>query len=143
MPTSRSSGQTSTASDLRLVLGQLIRKLRSENAVPISHLAVLSRLDRAGAQTTSGLAAAERMRPQSMAQTIVDLQKDGLVVRQPDADDRRQILIDVTDQGRELLAETRQRREDWLSRAIDDELSPAEQDVLAQAVVLLRRLAEL
>jgi DNA-binding MarR family transcriptional regulator len=143
MPTSRSSGLTNTASELRLVLGQLIRKLRSENAVSISHLAVLSRLDRGGPQTTSGLAAAERMRPQSMAQTVVDLHKDGLVERRPDADDRRQILIDVTDQGRELLAEMRQRREDWLSRAIDNELSPAEQDVLAQSVVLLRRLAEL
>jgi DNA-binding MarR family transcriptional regulator len=131
------------ASELRLVLGQLIRRLRSEDGLPISHVAVLSRLDRAGTQTTSGLAAAERMRPQSMAETIGELEKDGLIERRPDPVDRRQILVELTKRGREFLLNERRRREDWLSKAIADELTPAEQRLLLEAVALLRRLADL
>jgi DNA-binding MarR family transcriptional regulator len=138
-----SAGLESAASDLRIVLGQLLRKLRSENALPTSHLAVLSRLDRSGAQTTSGLAAAERMRPQSMAQTVADLQNEGFVARRADPSDGRQIMVELTKRGRELLARERRRREDWLSTAIADELTPAEQRVLVRAIDLLRRLAEL
>jgi DNA-binding MarR family transcriptional regulator len=132
-----------TASELRLVLGMLVRKLRAESLVPSSHLSVLGRLDRLGPQTTSALAAAERIRPQSMAQTVAELRQADLVTRRPDPEDRRQVLIEMTDPGKKLLREHRRRGVDWLSRAIDDELSPAEQRVLAEAIALLRRLAEL
>jgi DNA-binding MarR family transcriptional regulator len=132
----------SVASELRIVLGQLVRRLRTDNALPTSHAAVLSRLDRAGAQTTSGLAAAERMRPQSMAQTLAELGGEGLVARTPDPADGRQILIELTARGRERLAGERQRRESWLSQAIAAQLSAAEQKLLADAVALLRRLSE-
>ena len=60
---------TGSASELRIVLGQLVRRLRAEHRFPISQATVLSRLDREGAATTSALAAAERVRPQSMAHT--------------------------------------------------------------------------
>jgi DNA-binding MarR family transcriptional regulator len=137
------SAVADTASELRVVLGKLVRKLRAESRVPSSHLSVLSRLERLGPQTTSALAAAERMRPQSMAQTVAELKDGHLVTRRPDPDDRRQILIELTEPGQKLLREQRRRREDWLSRAIDDELSPAEQRVLVEAIALLGRLAEL
>jgi DNA-binding MarR family transcriptional regulator len=131
------------ATELRAVLGQLMRRLRSENTRPQSQLAVLSRLDRGGAQTASGLAAAEHMRPQSMAEVVAELQGDGLVDRTPDTADRRQLLVALTQEGREFVKTERRRREDWLSRAIADELSPKEQARLVEAVRLLRRLAEL
>jgi DNA-binding MarR family transcriptional regulator len=134
--------RANAASELRIVLGQLVRRLRTDNALPTSHIAVLSRLDRAGAQTTSGLAAAERMRPQSMAQTLADLRSEGLVDRRSDPSDGRQILVDLTPSGRELLILERRRREDWLSQAITNELTPAEQKIVVAAVALLRRLAE-
>ncbi len=132
----------SVASELRIVLGQLVRRLRTDNALPLSHAAVLSRLDRTGTQTTSGLAAAERMRPQSMAQTLAELHSEGFVERTPDPTDGRQILIELTARGRESLAGERQRREGWLSDAIADELTAAERKLLADAVALLRRLSE-
>jgi DNA-binding MarR family transcriptional regulator len=142
MPAS-SSGLAGAVNELRIVLGMLVRRLRADNAVPASQLSILSRLDRAGPRTTSALAAADRMRPQSMAQTVAELADDGLVTRRPDPDDRRQILIELTESGRRLLEQERRRREDWLSRAIADELTPAEQKLLVEAIALLRRLAEL
>lgn len=124
------------------MLGEIMRRLRVEHGFPLSQGAVLGRLDRHGPQTTSALAAAERIRPQSMAQTIGELVAAGLVDRRPDPSDRRQILIDLTDGGRATLTEDRRRREGWLAHAIETELSPEEQDVLTRAIALLRRLAE-
>ena len=124
------------------MLGQLMRRLRAEHRFPISHATVLGRLDREGPATTSGLAAAERVRPQSMAQTIAELEADGLVERRPDASDRRRIEIDLTERGRAVLGEERTRRQGWLAQAIATELTPEEQDTLVRAVPLLGRLAQ-
>ena len=128
------------AGELRLVLGQLVRRLRSEYAFPVAQATVLSRLDREGPQTTSALAAAERVRPQSMAQTLAELETAGLIERRPDPEDRRRIQIELTPLGRERVLEGRGRREDWLAAAIAAELSPEEQRALLAAVPLLQRL---
>ena len=130
------------ASDLRVVLGRLVRRLRAEHRFPLSHGTALGRLDREGPQSTSDLALAERVRPQSMAQTLGDLETDGLIRRRPDPDDGRRTLIELTAAGREALQDDRRHREGWLARAIDEEFSAEEQEVLARAVELLRRLTE-
>jgi DNA-binding MarR family transcriptional regulator len=132
-----------SASDLRIVLGELIRRLRVEQGrLPLIHGSVLARLEREGPATTSSLAAAEHVRPQSMAQTIAELEADGYVSRTPDPTDGRQILIAVSADGCTALAEDRARREGWLAQAIATELTPEEQDVIVRAVPLLRRLAQ-
>ena len=130
------------ASDLRVVLGRLVRRLRAEHRFPLSHGTVLGRLEREGAQSTSDLALAERVRPQSMAQTLADLEADGLIERRPDPSDRRRMLIELTDQGREALERDRRNREGWLAQAIADTLSPEERTILARAVKLMERLAQ-
>ena len=131
------------AAELRVVIGRVIRRLRAEHGFSLTHGAVLGRLDRDGALSTGDLAAAERVRPQSMGQTLAELEAGGLVSRRPDTVDRRRTLIEVTDHGREVLAEERARREGWLAEAIETGFSPREQDVLRRAVPLLDRLAEL
>ena len=130
------------ASDLRVVLGQLIRRLRAENRFPLSQASVLGRLDRCGPQSVSDLALAERVRPQSMAQTVADLEADGFVTRRPDPDDRRRALVELTAEGMTRLQADRAARDGWLARAIADKLSPADQDTLESAVELLRQLAD-
>jgi DNA-binding MarR family transcriptional regulator len=131
------------ASELRVVLGQLMRRLRVEHRFPLSHGAVLGRLDRQGPLSTVELATAERVRPQSMGQTLAELEAQGLVSRRPDKADGRRTLLELTDAGRQTLAQDRQRREGWLTQAIEQEFSPEEQEVLAQAIPLLARLTEL
>lgn len=129
------------AADLRIVLGQLVRRLRTEQGFPISQMAVLSRLSRDGAQTTSQLAKAERMRPQSMAQIVGELESMELVVRRDDPDDRRRVLLELTASGKARIREERRRREGWLSEAILSELGPDEQRLLVRALPLLERVA--
>jgi DNA-binding MarR family transcriptional regulator len=136
----RATRATRCASELRIVIGQVVRRLRLENTFPLSHATVLSRLEREGAATTSALAVTEHVRPQSMAQTIGELHEEGLVARSPDPADRRQVLIEITDLGRQKLTEDRRRREGWLAEAISSELTPEEQEALMQAIPLLQRL---
>lgn len=129
------------AGDLRVVLGQLVRRLRVEQGFPISQMAVLSRIGRDGAQTTSELAKAERMRPQSMAQIVGELESMGLVARSADPDDGRRVLLKLTAGGRARIRAERKRREGWLCEAILSELGPAEQRLLVRALPLLERVA--
>jgi DNA-binding MarR family transcriptional regulator len=130
------------ASELRVVLGQLMRRLRAEHRFSISQGAVLGRLDRQGTSSIGWLAAAERVRPQSMAQTVSDLEALGLIARRPDPSDGRRVLVELTDLGNETLAEDRRKREGWLASAIAEDLSGEDQEVLQRAVALLRRLAD-
>jgi DNA-binding MarR family transcriptional regulator len=102
---------------------------------------VLGRLDREGPQSVSDLAASERVRPQSMAQTVGELEADGLVDRRPDPDDGRRALVDLTPEGRERLESDRRHRVGWLVEAID-ELPADDRKALARAVPILGRLAE-
>ncbi len=129
------------ASELRIVLGQLVRRLRAEHRFPLQQASVIGRLDRDGSQSVSDLASAERVRPQSMAQTVADLEAEGLVERRPDPDDRRRALVLLTASGRAELEADRRARVGWLVDAIEG-LSPAEQATLASSVEILRRLAE-
>jgi DNA-binding MarR family transcriptional regulator len=50
-------------------------------------------------------------------QTLVDL---GLVERKPDAEDRRAILLDATDEGRSRLAEVSRSRSDRFDERLSD-----------------------
>jgi DNA-binding MarR family transcriptional regulator len=133
---------TRLASELRMVLGHLMRRLRAEHRFSLSQGAVLGRLDREGTKSIGDLAVAERVRPQSMTQTIGDLEADGLIARRADPADGRRMLVELTEQGRQTLAQDRRQREGWLARAIAEDLSAQEQQVLMQALGLLRRLAE-
>ena len=132
---------TMLASELRLALGHLTRRLRAEHRFSISQGAVLGRLDREGTSSIGDLALAERVRPQSMAQTVSDLEAEGLIARRPDPADGRRTLVELTEQGLETLEHDRRKREGWLAAALD-QLSPAEQRALVRALEILRRVSE-
>jgi DNA-binding MarR family transcriptional regulator len=130
------------AHDLRETLGRVLRRLRAEPGPPLGQMAVLSRLDREGPASISDLAAADRMRPQSMAQTVHELQRAGLVSRRPDPADGRRSFVELTPAGLETLKATRARREDWLTRALDSELSADERELVRRTLALLGRVAD-
>jgi DNA-binding MarR family transcriptional regulator len=131
------------AADLRLTLGRLVRRARAESTLlPVGQTAVLGRLDREGPMTTSDLAAAERVRPQSMARTVALLQQEGFVVGEPHPTDGRKTLLKIAPAGLETLTVQRQGREGWLAEALEAELSAAERRSLRRTVALLDRLTD-
>jgi DNA-binding MarR family transcriptional regulator len=133
------------AGELHTVLGKLKRRLReqaSAGELTSSQISVLGRIEREGPATVTALARAERMRPQSMGANIAALEAAGLVQGSPDPADGRQTLLSLTDACRDWMRAGRAARADWLLRAIQEHLAPAEQEQLAHAVELLQRIAD-
>jgi DNA-binding MarR family transcriptional regulator len=128
------------AAELRIVLGRLVRRLRAEYRFPLTQASVLGRLDREGAQCIGELATAERVRPQSMSQTLAELEADGLIERTPDTTDGRRTRIALTAEGRAALEADRAARDGWLGQAIT-QLTDGEQEILHEAVLLMNRLS--
>ena len=81
-------------------------------------VAVLGSLDRHGPCTVGELAHLERVKPPSMTRIVNSLVELGLTVRRAHEADGRQVIVDLTDAARALLAEDRRRREAWLARRI-------------------------
>jgi DNA-binding MarR family transcriptional regulator len=132
------------AAELRVLIGQLKRRLREQSSLgdlTESQIAVLRRLDSDGPATVTALARAEGMRPQSMGANVAALEAAGLICGTPDPNDGRQTILSLTAACRQKVRAGRMAREDWLFRAIQTNLAPAEQEELARAVELLKRLA--
>ena len=130
------------AHELRETLGRLVRRLRREPGPPAPQLAVLGRIEREGPASVSDLAAAERMRPQSMAQTVREMEAAGLVSRRPDPDDGRRAFVELTPEGQREILASRAAREDWLAEALEREFDESEREELRRAFVLLERVAD-
>lgn len=134
---------TRLAVDLHGVVGKLRRRMREQadaGDLPPSQVAVLRHLESDGPVTVSALARAAGIRSQSMGGTVAALQAAGLVAGTPDPADGRQTLLSLTPACRRWIRRTRAAKQDWLSRAIDTELSVREQQELARALALLQRV---
>jgi DNA-binding MarR family transcriptional regulator len=133
------------AGDIRVFAGTLKRRLRelaNPGDLSWSQVAVLGRLERDGPATVTTLARAEGVRPQSMGATISGLIEAGLVSSAPDPHDGRQSILSITAKCRQRIRAGREAREDWLLRTIRAKLPRKEQEELAAAVRLLKRLIE-
>jgi DNA-binding MarR family transcriptional regulator len=130
------------AHELRETLGRVVRRLRAEPGPSVGRMSVLGRLDRDGPASISVLAVCERMRPQSMAQIVHDLETAGLVSRRRDPADGRRAFVELTAAGLEVLHTTRASRETWLTEALDRELDGDERALMHDALGLLRRVAD-
>jgi DNA-binding MarR family transcriptional regulator len=131
------------ARDLRVVFGRLRRRLRevaTDDELTPPQTAALLRLAKDGPASTSQLAGAERVRPQSMAATLAGLDRHGLIERHPDPDDGRRQLISLTAQGRRRADVDRKVRDEWLVRAMAERFTAAERVVINEALALLTRL---
>ena len=139
-------GRTSIlAGELRVVIGQLTRRLRQEAHLldlSWSQIKVLLHLDEHGPATVTRLAQAEGVRPQSMGATVAGLEAAGLVAGAPHPTDGRQTLWSLTELCRQKVADNRAVREDWLFQQLAERFSSAEQDDLARSLNLLRRLTD-
>src|ERR1700743_3262163 len=125
------------ATALRLSISRLARRLRgerlglggTETVLSDIQLAALAALERHDPMTPGELADHEKGQPPSMTRVIAVLEERGLVRRAPHATDRRQVVLTVTPQGRDLVQRVRRRREAWLAQRLQ-ELTPGERQIL-------------
>ena len=141
--TSDASSRTLSA-ELRGATMRLSRRLRREKAddeLSDAQTGVLGLLLREGPTTPVALSAAEHVTPPSMNRTLNALEAAGYVRRDRTDDDRRLVRVTVTDAGRDVVLETRRRRDAWLDRRLDT-LDPAERELLDRAAALIRRMVD-
>ncbi|MFM2087596.1 MAG: hypothetical protein RLZZ237_2465 [Pseudomonadota bacterium] len=133
------------ASELRILVGKLRRRLREEGHmgdISMSQASVLGWLERDGPATVSSLARADGMRPQSMSAIVLALSEAQMVTGSPDPQDGRQTIWSLTDTCRAWIRESRAAREDWLAHNIESRLTADEITELNRAIELLKRLAQ-
>ena len=85
------------------------------------------------------LADRESIRMPTATALVDGLCKSGLVVREPDPDDRRAVLVRLTEHGHEVLERVRGQREDALAAALE-RLSDDDRARLAAAAPAFRAL---
>ena len=137
------------ATAMRISISRLARRLRverlglggTETLVSDIQLAALAALERHESMTPGELAEHEKVQPPSMTRVIAVLEERGLVRRAPHATDRRQVVLTVTLEGRDLVQRVRRRREAWLAQRLQ-ELSPEERQVLRAAAPILEKISQ-
>lgn len=139
----RSPSAVQAAHDIRVVVGRLRRRLREaydHRELTPSQASLLSRLDKGVEATASELAAAERIRPQSVASILATLDERGLIRRRADPGDGRRLLVSLSPRGRATLDDKRRAGEEWLARELDSRFTEAERRTVIEAMTLLDRL---
>lgn len=141
----RSSSSTLAAANaIRRSFGDFARRmraLREDHGVSASKLSVLGRLHRAAGPTSATeLARLEKLQPQSLTRIIAELESEGLIERKQNASDRRQLDIQLSAKGAELLIQDARRQNEWLTAAMEHQMTSAERAVLAVAAEVLDRI---
>jgi DNA-binding MarR family transcriptional regulator len=137
---------TERAAQLRTAIVRTARRLRQEAAAETSGLtptsvAALATIERHGPLTPSEIAAIERVKRPTITRTLGCLEREGLIDRAPDPEDRRSALVNVNGAGRERLRRLRKRKNAYLARRMRD-LSEEEVETLARAAEILERMRE-
>jgi DNA-binding MarR family transcriptional regulator len=135
------------AQELRVAIGQVARRMRRVYATDpggpgFTEVAVLVRLDRDGPASPTALAESEGVTSQAIAGAVRELERRGLVSRRRAGGDGRRVSVEVSERGRALLGDREQGVIDALTRTLDIDFTPDEQERLMSVVPLLRRLAE-
>jgi DNA-binding MarR family transcriptional regulator len=134
---------------MRISVSRLARRLRverlglggPETALSDIQLAALAALERKGPMTPGELAEHEKVQPPSMTRVIAVLEERRLVLREPHSTDRRQVILTVTQDGRDIVQRVRRRREAWLAQRLQ-ELTPEERQILRQAAPILEKISQ-
>lgn len=131
------------AAELRVSLGRATRRIKGERGdagLSDPQFNVLAILLREGPMSPGALADLERIQPPSMTRTVNCLVERGLVRKDEHPTDGRQVVVTLTEAGEAEVAETRRRRDAWLSARLAG-LTADERTTLVQAAELLRRIA--
>ena len=127
-----------------MVLGRLRRRLESlpsEGGLSPAQSSVIARLAAHGPASAGEPAAAERVRPQSMAKIVASLDQAGLVERNPGPADGRRQVITLTDAGAARRQGDREARPAWLAAALRERGGEERIRAVITAMALLDEVA--
>jgi DNA-binding MarR family transcriptional regulator len=127
--------------ELVAALGQLVRYVRQGATVgglSTAASSLLGHLGREGPTRLTELARMDGVSQPAMTQMVTRLEREGLVRRVSSTDDRRGVLVEVTDAGVELVGRRRAELAEALQELIA-RLDPEEQKAVVTALPALAR----
>ncbi len=132
---------TDVAAALRLSTTRLARRLRTEAEIGLtpSLMSALAVIHVRGPLTLGALADLEGIAPPTVTKIVAKLQHQGLAERVVDPDDRRIARVSVTRAGDALLAESRERKTEWLASRLAG-LGDSDLETLSRAAALIDEL---
>jgi DNA-binding MarR family transcriptional regulator len=135
------STSSDLASRLRLDISRMARRLRQEAGAELtpSQTAALATIEKHGPLTPSELATRERVQRPTATRVLAFLEDAGLVTRAVDPTDRRSSLVSMSEQGSELLAVVRTRKDAYLAQRLEA-LSGEDRVALDRAAAILERM---
>jgi DNA-binding MarR family transcriptional regulator len=120
-----------------LVMRTVSAELRqSDQLLATVHFRLLWILERHPATLTE-LAERQMVSLPTMSNSITYLEERGWVIRKRSADDRRRVMIEITPEGRKVLAQTRQHMDEKVVQIISS-LSVAEQTKVSEGLSILQ-----
>lgn len=141
MPEPEASTIEELSRGLSFAIGRANRRmLAAGKGLGQGHLNALATMYRVGPIRPGDLAQREFVSAPTMTRTLRDLEKLGLVSRQPDVSDGRSILVSVTPEGQHEVLQARSTRAELLARLLG-QLHKADVAALRDALTALERLA--
>jgi DNA-binding MarR family transcriptional regulator len=132
-------------SALRNVVTKLSRAQRMEAmraaGMPHSHITLLSTLEREGTMTPTELSLAEGVKMPVMTRALAAVVKRGFVRRERHPVDGRQVLLELSESGREALQLSRGAINDWYLMHLS-RLDASGRSALLESVLALSQIAD-
>ncbi len=116
-------------------------KLRQEFATSLARFDVLAQLDRFPDGLSMSEVSRHLMVSNGAITGLVDkLESSGLVVREDHAQDRRTVVVRLTEQGRSQFRRMARRHEEWIVSLVGDLSREAQSELLRDLTLLKRSL---
>ncbi len=134
------------ASDLRLVITRLVKKLRVKSdtgaMLSLTERSTLALLDQHKTLLPSELASMEKITTQSMSQILNKLSEMGYISRKLSKTDKRKSIVSLTKNGENTLYKVRNERDEWLNKALAEITTAKEKNILRSAIAPLTKLVD-
>ncbi|AIY02857.1 Transcriptional regulator, MarR family [Arthrobacter sp. PAMC 25486] len=140
--TGKPIGVGALAAELRVAIMRTSRRLRAEAAtreISPGQYSVLAGI-LASPLTVGQLAAREQIQAPSMTRIVNALDVAGFVGREENPQDKRQVLVRITEPGAAALLRARSKRTAWLAKQVAA-LTPQERATLHEAAMILQEMS--
>jgi DNA-binding MarR family transcriptional regulator len=134
------------AANLRITIHRMVKLLRrqttNDSELSLTERSTMGSLYNHGELLSSALAQMEKVTTQSMSQIINHLYELNYIHKTPSEEDKRKVLLSLTAEGRAFVEDSRQRKQEWLAHALYEKVSPAEKDLLMEALKIMTKLID-
>lgn len=143
MPSPHDPQTLQLAETLRSTVSTFVRQVRVATATArTSQHETLDLLETHGALTIAELARLRGVKHQSMRLVIQELENQGYITREPNAQDARAQRIALTATARALLHDAREQRARWIADLVTEKLDAQSRAELIKGLAALNKLVD-